>query len=625
MLNQLRAVIQMQWRSRVNSLRRESTIGGLVTLVLVLLLATSSIGVFLVGLLGGFYLAREGSDEYYLIAWNGVCLFFFIAWTINFSHDVFRSDAIPLQRLMHLPISPLQAFFMNFFQNWLNLPMLYLLTVSVGMILGGVIQTGPLMLWQLTPVLLYGLLFTSITSLAQARIAVWLVNPRTRRFVLVLLPAVVGVLSLGFALSTSTLRKQLPKPAIATSPSKKAQEPRVAQTPKPTDVKSDNSTTSLPADVSNNQVALTDRQESLDQVETQIRGMFKALQVLDITFPPMWLAGCLFEQTHPNFTSWVILGTMFCASALSLKSNYALTLKYYKNGFDSELISKKKEEVLRPSEEQLNSAETASLIERSYPGLDETYSAIVSMSWISLSRSPEIKLSILLPLMQPIIMVVLFGSRGGPQDPHLQVISIVALTALGLFLSSGFLCNLFGLDRAGFRYWVLSPIPRHTILHARNIAFGFPALFLMLAIGLGMVLFWKTSLLVMLESLFGLLAFFPLYLLITNIMSILAPLPLPPGGMHPKEFSWKTLMMNLLLTCSLPLFLVWCCIPVGLETLLQWFWPKLPSGPVALVGLILVFWRSWVFYHKNLPGIGDMLQAREIELLRTVTLHVEKK
>jgi len=211
MLDQLFAIMEMQWRSRINLLRRESQLGNIITLILVLLLATSGIGVFLVGLLGGYFLAREASDSYYLLAWNGVCIFFIFAWTINFSNDIFRSDAIPLQRLMHLPISPFQAFGMNFFQTLLNLPMLYYSMASLGLVLGGAIEIGPSILWQLIPVILYALMFTSITSLAQARIAVWLVNPRTRRFVLVLLPALVGILSFGFALSTSALRQRIPQ------------------------------------------------------------------------------------------------------------------------------------------------------------------------------------------------------------------------------------------------------------------------------------------------------------------------------------------------------------------------------------------------------------------------------
>jgi hypothetical protein len=83
--------------------------------------------------------------------------------------------------------------------------------------------------------------------------------------------------------------------------------------------------------------------------------------------------------------------------------------------------------------------------------------------------------------------------------------------------------------------------------------------------------------------------------------------------------------MNLLLTLSLPFLLLWCCIPIGLEAVLQWTWPEIPNGPVALIGSVLIFWRSWTFYHKNLPLIGRLLQAREVDLLKIVTMHVEIK
>jgi hypothetical protein len=32
--------------------------------------------------------------------------------------------------------------------------------------------------------------------------------------------------------------------------------------------------------------------------------------------------------------------------------------------------------------------------------------------------------------------------------------------------------------------------------------------------------------------------------------------------MHPKDFSWKTLAMNLLLTFCLPIILIWCSFPI---------------------------------------------------------------
>jgi hypothetical protein len=492
---------------------------------------------------------------------------------------------------------------MNFFQTWVNLPMLYFSMVSLGMIVGSCLHDGAGILWQLTPVVLYALMVTSITSLVQARIAVWLANPRTRRLVLVLVPAIVGLLSYGFAISSSAIQKRIsiPRAPVALEPT----------TREPTDGNIDpenESKAELPP-LSKGPLSSSQKLSS-------------SLRTMDVAIPPMWLAGCFFDQSAPSRMSWILMSSMLTISLIALRANYVLTLQYYRNGFDSAHAPRK----LKPRlDVESLKAQGQTLVERKFPGLDETYSAIVSMSWLSLSRSPEIKLSIVLPMMQPIIMMFLFGQRGGPQSPSWQFIAILALSSLGLFLSSGFLCNLFGLDRAGFRFWVLSPIRRETILHARNIAFGLPALFLSIAMGLGICLFWRVSLLVMIESLLGLLAFFPVYLLVTNIMSILAPFPLPPGGMHPKEFSWKTLVLNLLLTSSLPLILAWCCLPVGLESLLQWYWPGIPSGPIALIALVVIFWRSWYFYHGNLPFLGNLLQSREVDLLSTVTMHVEKK
>jgi len=89
MVSQMLAILEMQWHSRINQIRRESWLGYIVTLLFAAMLATSAFFVLLIGVAGGYYLAKESSADYYLLAWNGINAFFVLAWIIYFFQRCF--------------------------------------------------------------------------------------------------------------------------------------------------------------------------------------------------------------------------------------------------------------------------------------------------------------------------------------------------------------------------------------------------------------------------------------------------------------------------------------------------------------------------------------------------------
>ena len=111
------------------------------------------------------------------------------------------------------------------------------------------------------------------------------------------------------------------------------------------------------------------------------------------------------------------------------------------------------------------------LLEARLPGLSEPVSAIALAGFRSVLRSPEAKISLLTPLILGAVFgsMLLQGRESMPLDYRpLFGFAAIAFSMFGLLQLMG---NQFGLDRDGFRCFVLCPAPRSQILLGKNLAF----------------------------------------------------------------------------------------------------------------------------------------------------------
>jgi hypothetical protein len=398
--------------------------------------------------------------------------------------------------------------------------------------------------------------------------------------------------------------------------------------------------TAEPADAADAADARRVRAEARANARSMIQQrLYERLQWIDRWVPPMWLAACMGSLTHFHWDVLWMVPLMIGVTVVSLRANYRMTLKHYRHGYDGEAARSVDAAMIHPSttgsatnvsstgeaqavgsgkDGSIGTTEAQPWMERSFYRLSDTTSAIVALSWMTLWRAPEMKLQLLIPLLPPALFLFMSSYWRTVEDPYLQTLAMAGVAGFGLFTSSGMLGNMFGMDRDGFRAWVLSPIPRVQILEGRNLAFGIPAWGLAMGIVCAIGLWWRVPFDKILYALLAISTFVPLYLLIANCMSILSPFALPQGSVSPKHFSWKTVVINCLLSTTFPMLLAGCLIPLGVEWGVRSLWTWLPPIPIALLLGIPWLVGSIAVYRGVLPRVGKLLAYRELEILKTV-------
>jgi hypothetical protein len=607
------ALVKAYWRSRLNRWMKDALISRWLGSIFLAVMTLSILLCFAVFIAAGVAQAGASANGKPLVAlgaWNALCGFFVFFWLIGLANEIIRGDALSLQRLMHLPISPSSVFAFNFLLTWINLPILFFLAASLGMAVGNCVIEGAWGLWRFIPIFSYALMVTALTSHLQGKIIVLISNPKTRKILTTIVPILLSFLGIAFSMSSFFIR-------------------RLGQG----------------GDV-----------------------LFWS-GILDVAIPFLWLADIFSGKSILGPWSLIWLPCMWLISLWSLRANYQMTTRYYQNGFDLQVDSRAKNESgaqsLEPGLKAKHSIAPGVLwIEKSFFGLTPAASAIAAITWTLFWRSPQLKLAMLLPLLQPLFLLLVLNQKPwipsknvppsttvvepsesqSPNKPssepfrdfqlpfgtsvrigtQYQGFYLLAFTVFSTFLGSSFACNIFGFDRSGFRFWVLSALPRSEILRGRNWMFGAMILAIALVVILASNIIWNYSWLRVLEATIAFLAYLPLYLLLSNVISILAPFPMAAHGFQPKEFTWKSVVLNIALSLLIPVIMGLCAIPWAIESGLHWGLPSSEKLPVALLLMPVMVGCSWWLYEQSLQIVGDLMQSREKNLLQVVTSQVEK-
>jgi hypothetical protein len=587
------ALAHAYWRSKLNRWVSDSIISRAIQSIFLGLLIAAVLIWFGVLFGGGYVLAKSTADGKAFAAvgaWNALCGGFLFLWLIGLANDATRGDSLSLQKLMHLPISPASVFALNFLLTWINLPIVFFLSSGLGLVLGGCLVEGIAGLWKLAPVLSYALMVSALTSQVQGKLQVLLQNPKTRSMLMTAIPIFLTVLGLGISMSSFFIR-------------------RLA--------------------AGGNTLYWT--------------------QIIDAACPFFWLADILSGRSLLGAYCWIWMPCMWLISAWSLRANYRMTKRFYQHGFDLESSNASVGKSERPNVANEGSANgSVRWMERSFPGLSQPASAIAAMTWTLFWRSPQMKLAMLLPILQPFFLLLVFQQKPTLSEPSNPPVSAVvepdidveptvwkgtqyqgfylfAITVFSTYLGSSFASNIFGFDRSGFRFWVLSSIPRSDILKGRNWMFGAMLLVIVLALLIFTNILWSYSWLRVVEALAAFLAYLPLYLALSNVIAILAPFPVPVQGFQgAKDFSWKSLVLNMALSSLMPVILTLCSVPWGIEWGIHKLQPAFRSVPIALLCMPFLIGLAWWLYGRLIELIGQLLQSQQENLLKVVTSKSEK-
>jgi hypothetical protein len=609
----LRAFLWLRWRLLLNQMVK----GGIANVIVLLL-----VGIFFVCLawggmvgffaIGYFALPQVPPDKAPLInlaVWDGLVLLFLFAWATGLVTELQRSEALALDKFLHLPVSLSGVFLINYLSSLLSLNLIVFVPALVALVLGQACAQGTALLVLLPLLAAFFLAVTAVTYQFQGWLAALMTNKRRRRTVIV-------VVSFVFILLTQTpnlvnflqpWRKRGPDASQQRQQQEQAELQRELGAGKITPKEHAERLTQLQEKFAAEEVK---REEEL------LQQISKIAHWVNLLLPPGWLPLGAQSAVAGNLLP-ALLGTLGLSliGVASLWRAYRTTLRLYTGHFTS---GRRRPAPLAPT----GPPPRGFLLEWQLRGLSEQTQAIVLSSLRSLLRAPEVKLM----LLGPFIMVVIAASTLLTLDEEVPVMMRPLLacgaTLMTLFFQVQLIGNQFGFDRSGFRVFVLSAAPRRDILLGKNLALA--------PLTLGLVL----PVLVVLEVLCPLrfdhlLAVPPqmvsMYLIVcleANLVSILAPLPIAAGSLRPANAKVLPILVQAFAGLLLPVLLAPTLLPLGIEFVLHHLgWAH--GVPIYLLLELLECAVIVYLYRLVVSAEGQLLQAREQKILETVTTKAE--
>jgi ABC-2 type transport system permease protein len=660
--------VWLRYRIRHNQVTHSSKILQAFAVLGMFFVVMSTISVWGCGLLAGAFVPRLiGLDNNYLL-WDLAALVALLSWTVHVLNEAQRGDPISLDRILHLPVSPGQAFVVNYLSSLGSTVFLMAAGGFLGLVIGSLFSVGPKAILFFFPMFAFLFAMTAITYWLQGWIAGLMANPRKRQTIIVMIPIAIILITqvpvqlIQWSSQSTRLESNPPvNPKDASPPN----EAKSESTPEETTVKdssesqtpavkSDSDASTSEADAvtppedttgveGNSLVTPTDAEvTSADAKDASIdaknaseigakkkqerrEAMFERLKsiasIANIAFPPLWPAGAIQSWSTgsiwnpvPMFFSLV----MFLIGVQALRLSHRASLRYWRGEEDKKKIAspKTKAKAVRVQKE-------SRLCEISLPWISEETSAVVGMTWATMKRAPEIKMFMLLPMILPLILLMVFRERMSTSNDYLKLTIICGFSTFFLLVASGVAGNMFAYDRSGFRVFVLSGMDRTRILLGRNLAFA-PLLGLLSTLCIvGFAILYGVSLRSTCLAMLTTLTMLPPYFLVMNLMAILTPFPLAVGSIQPKHFDFTTVVINVWLSMILPFILMVSMIPIGVYFLTNSFLPSMAWIPWEVFVGIGMSAASFGVYRLILPWQGQLLAKREKEMLRIVTSKVE--
>ncbi len=603
----LQAFVWLRWRLQANQWRRAGAFNAAVMVVVSITILVTIIPLFLGALVLASFAIPQATPAQLMYAWDGLIGGFLFFWLIGLITGLQRSDALSVTKFLHLPVSINGAFLLNYLSSLLRLSLLFFGPVMLAYALALVYIRGAEQ-WLALPLLAAFLLtITALTYQFQGWLALLMSNPRRRRAVVVGLTMGVVVLC------------QLPNLVNVYAPwrsGRQADRIMAEQAERAAHLRDLEAETLDPQDRLTRLKTLLERaqdNQARTRSEEQAR-IESAIRLGNTILPIGWLPlGVMAAAQGEALPGLLGLFGLTVIGSVSLARAYRTTIAIYK-GQGSNRKGR------QPKVREIGARRSGNLlVEARVPGLSEPVAAIALGGFRSLLRSPEAKMA----LLSPLILGVVFGSMllKGRQEmaiPFRPLLGVGAIVSV-LFGLLQIMGNQFGIDRDGFRVFVLSAAPRRDILLGKNLTYA-PVAAVLSGIMMAVVQILTP---LRLDHALGMVpqfvSMFLLFCLLANLFSIYSPVFIAAGTLKPANPKLTTVLLQLaMFLVFFPLCQGITLIPLGTELVLN----ALGWGsriPVCLLLTLAECAAIVFFYRASLGWLGGELQAREQRILETVT------
>jgi hypothetical protein len=613
------AFVWLRRRLLVRQMKRAGAVNAVVTVLLVAFAALLAAGLFISFLMIGLFALPDAPPEVLMYVWDGLAVAFLFFWMMGLLVDLQRAEVLSLDKFLHYPVSLTSAFLINYLSSWLSVSVCLVVPAMVALALGLIIVKGPALLLQFLLLAGFLLMVTALSYQFQGWLASLMTNPRRRRTVIVFV-------TMGFVLLfqlpnlVNILRPwetQREDPFIVQAHEQQANLQRAFEAHEISQQELFKRQAELESKILAHQTE--QNAETLGQVQ-------RTAWIMNLVLPPGWLPLGV-DSAARGEVGYALLGTfgMVSIGAFSLWRAYRTTLRLYTGDFSTARTQAVSIAVPVPA-----GPAAEHLLERNLPGLSERASAVALGAFRSLLRAPEAKMM----LLTPILMVLIFGGmffarRVRTPDmreldvPEMARPLVVFGTMTVILLSMGQLIgNQFGLDRGGFRVYVLSAAPRRDILLGKNLAMA-P---IVLGLGLFMVGLVEIAQRLRLEHLLAtipqMIAMYLIFCLVANIQAILAPMAIRAGSFKPVNPRAIPVLIQMAFALFCPILFAPMLLPLGIEFVLEQL-DLLHGVPVCLLLSVLECIGVIFLYRLLLPWQGSLLQGREQKILELVASKAE--
>jgi len=608
----LKTIAWLRWRLTSNQWKKGGAINAVLWLILLIFVAITAVASLFLSFAVGILIAPRLEPDHLLIVWDALVLVFLFFWLSGLVTELQRSEALSFDKLLHLPVSLSGAFLLNYLSSLISVTLALFVPATVGFCAALVVVKGPALLVTFPLLASFLLLVTGVTHQFREWLHVLMLNKRRRRTVIALVatsfllivqvPNIINVVA-------NRVRRDRGQDEFRMA-QQQLQERAAKEDLTPAQLAAEN--------------AKMEQQRMARQAETQWRRVGHVVMtanVVNAVLPIGWLPFGVREAADGSV--WPgLLGSCgaLLLGGLSLWRSYRTTVRYHTGGFRSG-----ERKTMPAATDQ--SAMQPNFLGRRLPWVSDPVAAVALGSFRSLMRSPEGKML----LLAPFILLGLFGmgiftSRASATASIRPLLGLGAVSVTMLCFIQLF-CNVFGVDRDGFRALVLSPCRRRDILLGKNLAFAPLAFGVCLLVLVILQSLQPMEITQLVGTLLQMVIGYVLCSLLGNTVSIVAPTAIAAGSLKPAKSKLSTIVIHIVVAMGSPLALVPGFVALGGEMLLDaWELPAFPgvaSLPIYLLVSIcecaLAFW----LYRRCLAAQGRWLQSREQTILEVVTQRAE--
>jgi len=604
----LQTFVWLRWRLVANQWRRAGKLSAVLMTVVTAVAVVSTVPLLVGGFAFAIYTIPKATPAQLMYAWDAlVCLFLFF-WAIGLMTELQRNDPLSLSKFLHLPVSVTGAFLINYASSLLRLSLVIFGPLMAAFALALVYVGGVKQLPVLPSLAAFFLMVTALTYQFQGWLASLMSNPRRRRTVLVVS---MMVFIMTFQLPNLLNLYAMPKRERRRAEFAAAREAELGALRRGLEAKQFDveEYSRRQAEVTGRHEALA-RQASRNEVAVLERSALVANTVLPVGWLPMGVMASAEGRAGPALLG---LAGMTLIGAASLGRAYRTAVGQYQGQATNR---KGRAPAARPAGDR---GPRVRMLEARLPGLSEPVSAVALGGLQSLLRSPESKIALLTPLIMGAVFGTMLAQGGHDIPASLRPLAAVAAILCVLFGLLQLMANQFGVDRDGFRVFVLCSAPRRAILLGKNLAY-LPA-----ALGISALLLAGVQFLCpmrfdqILSMAPQFVSMYLLFCMLANLFSIYAPVYNTAGTLKPANPKLTTVLLQLVMFMVLfPLSQGLTLIPFGAEAALHAL-GRAEGVPVGLLLALAECAAVVVLYRASLGWLGAGLQAREQEILETVT------